>query len=108
MREIRPWLDNPILVKHVRSRLRQPQLVPPVTVLVVCELLLVWYGVSNNAFADRRVFLINVAIQGVILIILGAAQVGATLASARESVILDFHRISPLSPWTITLGFFLG
>ncbi len=102
------WLDNPIFMKQVRAKLRGSQLVPGIVVVGALQLLLAWFGASNNAFSDRRVFLFNLAIQGVLLVIIGGSQVGSTVSATRESGILDFHRISPLSPWSITLGFFFG
>ena len=39
---------------------------------------------------------------------MGATQVSSAVGGARESGILDFHRVSPLSPLAVTLGFFFG
>jgi hypothetical protein len=44
----------------------------------------------------------------VILVIMGASQVGTSVAKARQSGILDFHRVSPVSPQSMVLGFFFG
>lgn len=107
-RPVAALADNPIFVKHFRSRLRKPLLLPAVTVVVVLQLLLAWYGATNVAFSNQSVFTINLVLQAVLLVVVGAQQVGATVGSARESGILDFHRISPLGAWTITLGFFFG
>ena len=49
-----------------------------------------------------------VAIQVVLLAVMGAAQVNASVNGARASGILDFHRVSPLTPTELTLGFFFG
>jgi hypothetical protein len=108
MGNLQALLENPILVKHARSRLRRPQLLPAAAVVVMLQLLLAWFGLSNNFFGNRVVFMINLGMQSLILIVIGAAQVGTTVGSARESGVLDFHRISPLAPWSITLGFLLG
>ena len=48
------------------------------------------------------------AIQVVLLVIMGAAQVNASVNGAAHSGILDFHRVSPLTPTELTLGFFFG
>ncbi len=48
-----------------------------------------------------------VAIQVVILAILGAGQVNASVNGARASGILDFHRVSPLTSTELTLGLLL-
>ena len=47
-------------------------------------------------------------LQAVILAIMGASQVGSAVGAARASGILDFHRVSPLSPAELVLGFFFG
>jgi hypothetical protein len=49
-----------------------------------------------------------VAIQVVILTVMGAGQVNASVNGARASGILDFHRVSPMTPTELTLGFFFG
>ena len=55
-----------------------------------------------------RAFRMAVMLQAIILIIMGAAQVGSAVGGARLSGILDFHRVSPLTPAELTLGFFFG
>jgi hypothetical protein len=39
---------------------------------------------------------------------MGSSQVGASINGARASGILDFHRVSPMTPTELTLGFFFG
>jgi hypothetical protein len=39
---------------------------------------------------------------------MGASQVGASVGKARESGILDFHRASPMSPFSESVGFLFG
>jgi len=48
------------------------------------------------------------ALQSIILGVVGAAQVGGSVSRARESGIFEFHRVSPMSPLSVTLGFFFG
>jgi hypothetical protein len=48
------------------------------------------------------------ALQGVILVIIGATQVASSVGGARESGILDFHRVTPQPPAATALGFFFG
>jgi hypothetical protein len=108
MRRFRDWLDNPILVKHIRSRLRKAQLLPAGLVVLVLTLLIGWMGSVTGGFDSGSTWTWTLSLQGVILVILGASQVATTVASVRESGILDFHRISPLHPAAIALGFFFG
>jgi hypothetical protein len=102
------WLDNPIFIKHVRSRLRkQPLAAAAVVVMVLC-ICVAWAGYQLDAFSSGRAFEWLVVLEGVILIVLGASQVSAAVGGSRASGILDFHRVSPLTPTELTLGFFFG
>jgi hypothetical protein len=102
------WLDNPIFVKHVRSRLRRQPLISAIVVTVVLCLCITWGGYQLDAFKNGGAFGTLFALQAVILAIMGSTQVGTSVASARASGILDFHRVSPLSSTELMLGFFLG
>jgi hypothetical protein len=102
------WLDNPIFVKHLRSRLRaQPLGAAMVVVLVLC-ICIAWGGYQLDAFHNGGAFGALLALQVVILIVMGASQVGSSVSAARASGILDFHRVSPLTPGELTIGFFFG
>jgi hypothetical protein len=102
------WLDNPIIVKHARSKLRlQPLIAAVVIVLILCVCLL-WAATVMDWFFDNRAFRILFALQVVILAIAGAANISQSVGSARASGILDFHRVSPISPTALVLGFFFG
>lgn len=101
-------LDNPILVKHLRSRLRRSQLVPALMITGILMGLIVWWGVATKGFGLPPVYLMTRTLQAFILVVIGATQVASSVGGVRESNILDFHRISPLPPLAVTLGFFLG
>ena len=102
------WLDNPIFVKHLRSRLRaQPLGAAMVVALVLC-ICIAWGGYQLDAFHNGGAFGALLALQAVILIVMGASQVGSSVNAARASGILDFHRVSPLTPGQLTVGFFFG
>jgi hypothetical protein len=105
---VRDWLDNPIFIKHVRSRLRRQPLATGAVVVVVLCLCIVWAGYQLDLFLNGRAFEYLLALQGIILVIMGASQVSAAVGGARLSGILDFHRVSPLAPTELTLGFFFG
>ena len=105
---IRDQLDNPILVKHVRSRLRRQPVAVGVVVVVALSLCISWAGYQLDWFLNGRAFEWLVVLQGIILVAIGASQVGSAVAGARKSGILDFHRVSPLTPAQLTLGFFFG
>jgi hypothetical protein len=105
---IRDAIANPILVKHVRSRLRRQPLFSSLVVLVLINLCFAYAGYELDWYRTGTVAGCIVAIQVVLLAVMGAAQVNASVNGARASGILDFHRVSPLTPTELTLGFFFG
>jgi hypothetical protein len=68
----------------------------------------VWAGYQLNIFITGGAFEFLALLQGIILVVMGGSQVSAAVNGARASGILDFHRVSPLSPAELTLGFFFG
>ena len=105
---IREWIDNPILVKHIRSRLRPQSVLSMLIVVVLINLCLAYGGYELEWYMSGTVAGWIVAMQVVLLAVLGSAQVGASVNGARASGILDFHRVSPLTATELTLGFFFG
>jgi hypothetical protein len=108
LERVRDWLDNPILVKHLRSRLRKQPLITSIVVVQALCLCIVWAGYQFGSFGSGRPFGWLYMLQIVILPILGGAQAGGAVGGARASGILDFHRVSPLSATELLLGFFFG
>jgi hypothetical protein len=102
------WFDNPIFIKHARSRLRAQPLASSVVITLVICVLIAWGGYQLDAYLSGGTFGMFLALQAVILGIMGASQVGSAVGAARASGILDFHRVSPLSPSELVLGFFFG
>jgi hypothetical protein len=102
------WFDNPILVKHLRSRLRIQPLIASIVVVQALCLCIVWGGYQLDDFSSGRAFGWLLSLQAIVLAIMGAGQVGSAVGAARASGILDFHRVSPVSPAALTLGFFFG
>ena len=91
-------LDNPMLVKHLRSRLRRGQVLPWVSVIVVLCLCVVWAGQAFGIYANGTALAMVLGLEVLILVFAGAQQVGGAVGGARESGILDFHRVSPQPP----------
>ncbi len=108
MNAITAWLDNPIFVKHMRSRLRRSQFLPSAVIVLVLCFFIAYGGWALNAFSNGSAFKMLLGLQTILLVIMGATQVASSVGGARESGILDFHRVSPLSPLAVTLGFFFG
>ncbi len=105
---LRDLLDNPIFIKHVRSRLRRQNLGASTVVVLVLCICIAWGGYELEGFANGGAFGVLLGLQAVLLVLMGAAQVGSSVGAARASGILDFHRVSPLTPTELTIGFFFG
>ncbi len=108
MNRLALWLDNPILIKHVRSRLRRMQLISSVAVVVIIALCIVMLGYSYDKLSGGGAFGGLMALQSIILGVVGASQVASSVSRARESGIFEFHRASPMPAPAVTLGFFFG
>jgi hypothetical protein len=102
------WLDNPIFVKHVRSRLRLQATLSALVVVQALCLCIAWAGFQLDTFANGTAYGFLLLLQLVIIVVIGGSQVAAAVGGSRSSGILDFHRVSPLSRDELTLGFFFG
>jgi hypothetical protein len=103
-----PVLDNPILVKHARSRLRPSQALPWAAVVLVLSATIAWAGDATWIIGPSAALTGLLGLQVLTLVYGGSNQINASLGGARESGLLDFHRVSPVPPGRIALGFFLG
>lgn len=99
------FVDNPLIVKHIRSRLRRKDLLTPLVMVVIISLFVTWLG---NEYEGLAALFTLFVLQGLLLFIGGTAQVANAVAQARDSGILDFHRISPQPPLSMSIGFLLG
>lgn len=102
------WADNPIFTKHIRSRLRRQPLVSALVITLILCLCILWGGIQLDGFRNGAVFGVLLGLQSIVLGLMGAGQVGTAVSSARASGIMDFHRVSPLTPTELVLGFFFG
>jgi hypothetical protein len=101
-------LENPIFVKFARSRLRRGPLTVSIIVVLILCICILWADFQVTGFPTGSTFGVLMTLQAIILPLMGAGQVGTSIANARASGILDFHRVSPLTPIELTLGFFFG
>lgn len=101
-------VDNPILIRHIRTRLRLSQFLPWVAVVLVLCLSVVWASQAWGFINDGKGLTFLLGLESVILVFIAGAQVGGAVGGVRESGIIDFHRVSPLPPFWMTVGFFLG
>jgi hypothetical protein len=100
--------DNPILTKHVRTRLRPRPLAMWISVVLVLCLSIVWAGQAWGQIANGAALTFLLGLQLIVLAFIGASQVGGAVGGARETGIIDFHRVSPQPPSWLALGYFLG
>jgi hypothetical protein len=101
-------VDNPILVKHLRSRLRMGQVMPWAAIILVLSACISWAGVNLRWFDNASAVMSLVGLQIFVVVFGGSSQMTTSLGGARESGLLDFHRVSPVPPSVLALGFFLG
>ena len=111
------FTDNPLLIKHIRARLRRQQLLPMLAVVVIICGLITFAGFPRVTEATSMDDLLNARVgailflfllQCILLLLAGSAAVAGSVALARESGMMDFHRISPQRPVALALGFFAG
>lgn len=100
--------DNPILIKHIRTRLRPPQSIYTGIVALVLCLCIMWAGWQGQALDNGVIFTVMIFGVGIVLQLGGTSQVASSISQTNDSGILDFHRVSPLPAHTTALGFVLG
>lgn len=100
--------DNPIITKHLRSRLRRAQVVPAAVIVATICGLIAWAAYSLGWWGGTGPLGWLVGLQFILLVFIGSAQVGSAVGGARASGIMDFHRVSPLPPLWVAVGFMLG
>ncbi|SIN71693.1 hypothetical protein SAMN05444166_0383 [Singulisphaera sp. GP187] len=101
-------IDNPILVKHCRARLRVGQALSWALIVLVLTACIVWAGEYYHWIGNESAVALILGGQILLLWYGGSHQLNASLGGVRETGLIDFHRVSPLPPSVVTLGFFLG
>ena len=109
MREFLDLANNPLFVKHVRSRLRRSSVLPGMIVigfLSICILILDAQMKKENAGQTGPILFF--ILQSLILMLIGGSQVASAVAHVKDSGIIDFHRVTPVPASVQTIGFLLG
>ncbi len=109
-------LGNPIMRKCARSRLRLRHILSwgTITVTITGFVFMLVYltaterGITDTASAAKATLLPVIIIQSIIMMLLGTGSVAGGLARERESGLLDYHRMTPMSPTSKILGFLFG
>ncbi len=106
---------NPIFRRYCQSRLRLHGL--GVTLLVFVLLagfivaLVSSIGVRNHenpADAARTGIIPLLVLQGLVLFVLGTAQVAGGMTAERDEGVIDYQRLIPMSPFSKVLGYLFG
>jgi len=107
---------NPILIKSARARLRLKHILSWGTIVLsittfVC--LITYLTPSQRDWiteqeAARSLLIPLVIIQAILLMGLGTGQVASGLARERMGLLLDYQRMTPMSPTAKILGYLFG
>jgi hypothetical protein len=112
-----PWKiwSNPIFRRYCQSRLRFHGL--GITLLVVVLIAGFIVGMSNSISmrielgvvdAARTGIIFLLIVQGIILFILGTAQVSGGMTAERDEGVIDYQRLIPMTPLAKVLGYVFG
>ena len=111
---------NPILRMQMRQRLR-PRAVIIWGLITFIPCLFIFLNVYNTAnftpyedsgeariLALKATFIPMLIAQGIILMFLGTGSVAGGMAEEKESGLLDYQRLTPMSPMAKIVGYLLG
>ncbi|MFT5323104.1 MAG: hypothetical protein ACI8P0_000950 [Planctomycetaceae bacterium] len=101
-------LDNPLLIRHIRSNLRSPKPAYITSAVVLLGSLVMFAGYKAGGLDSPGFYGFFFGCQALALHLAGTSQVASSISASNDSGILDFHRIAPLPPITTTLGFMIG
>ena len=108
--------DNPLIIRGIRTRLRLPLAVSWALVTIVASafLYIIVYGNAikdsntTEAEAARQAIPALLVMQGLILMVLGTGAVAGGVARERTYRLLDYQRLTPMSPSVKILGTLIG
>ncbi|MHB1460677.1 MAG: hypothetical protein ACYC1M_05285 [Armatimonadota bacterium] len=95
------WMENPIFVKFLRSQLRPGIMVPAVVGVALFAFAIMLVNEPENA-------LVALMSLQALIVVAGASQTASAAAGARETGMMDLHRITPMTASQLTMGFWLG
>jgi hypothetical protein len=110
----RLW-DNPIFRRYCRSRLRPQGLAISllITLLISGFIVALTHSIGTRTQASvvdaaRPAVIALLVLQSVILFVVGTAQVAGGMTAERDEGVIDYQRLSPMTPLAKTLGYLLG
>ena len=107
-------LNNPIVWKNYKSRMRIQALFPCLLVFVLSAFmtLTIYYGVdrieSNSIQAARTAILPLGILQWIIMMLLATSRITSGIIHERVSGTIDYTRLTPLSPLAKVVGYLFG
>jgi hypothetical protein len=107
--------ENPIFRRYCQSRLRLRGLAVSLLITVLIAGFIVAMSSSigvrarmSQADAARPAIITLLVLQGVILFILGTAQVAGGMTAERDEGVIDYQRLVPMSPMAKVFGYLFG
>lgn len=106
---------NPIFRRYCQSRLRLRGLGLALLITVLIAGFMVAFATSigvrsheNPADAARGAIIPLLVLQGLILFVLGTAQVSGGMTAERDEGVIDYQRLIPMSPLSKVVGYLFG
>ena len=106
---------NPIFRRYCQSRLRPQGLGLALLITVIIAGFIVAMGSSlgvrgtmTTADAARNGIIPLLFVQGIILFILGTAQIAGGMTAERDEGVIDYQRLIPMSPHAKVMGYLFG
>ncbi len=109
-------LTKPICIQHARARMR---LLPTLSwglitltcvafIYVLVYYILIRRGEVNPVEAAKAALVPLIIVQGVLLMGMGTSAVATGIARERDRELLDYHRMTPMSPAAKIVGYLFG
>ena len=113
---LQPIWPNPIFHRYARSRLRPQALSAALIITLIFagfffflfRTLALYQGRMEIAAAERAPLIPLLIIQAIILFIMGTGQVAAGITAEADEGVLDYQRLSPMTPLGKVLGYLFG
>lgn len=107
---------NPLIIMGARRRLRKGALISASAIMVVLSAFiyfLVYLSVTEREIAvaeeaAKLAFLPIFIIQAILLMFIGTGSVASGIAEERAAGVIDYHRLSPMSPLSKITGYLFG
>lgn len=108
--------DNPIFRRYCRARLRPRGLLVSVliTVLIAAFLFAITRAAAEHRIhltivdAERAPLIPLLVFQGLLLFVLGTAQVSGGMVAERDEGVIDYQRLIPMTPLAKVVGYLFG